>query len=55
MELLEKHNLDVPVRRIGISDAFVAHGPRKELLRSCGLDKDSIKETIREFVALPLG
>jgi len=54
-ELFEAHNLGVPLRCVALPDAFIAHGPRSALLAQCGLDKDSLKETIKEFIALPLG
>ncbi len=38
------------IRRLGIPDYFVEHGTQDELARECGIDADSIAETIREMV-----
>lgn len=38
------------IRRLGIPDYFVEHGTQEELARECGIDTDSIAETIREMV-----
>ena len=38
------------IRRLGIPDYFVEHGTQEELARECGIDADSIAETIREMV-----
>ena len=38
------------IKRLGIPDYFVEHGTQEELARECGIDADSIAETIREMV-----
>ena len=38
------------VRRLGLPDAFVEHGPVKELRRRLGLDTDSIREEMRALL-----
>ncbi len=39
------------VKRIGIPDEFVEHGTQKELRSMLGIDKDGIKNAIRELVS----
>ena len=42
LELLEENDLHMPVKRLGIKDSFVEHGPRSQLLERWGLDQESI-------------
>jgi 1-deoxy-D-xylulose-5-phosphate synthase len=42
-------NADIKVVCIGIKDNFVEHGTRDELIKLCGLDKESICKKIREI------
>ena len=37
------------VRRIGVPDHFIQHGPVKELYKICGMDEDSICNAILSF------
>ena len=48
MELFEKENLagKIAIKRIGLPDRFIEHGPRPVLLKECGLDAESIAATI---------
>jgi len=41
--------IDVHVKRIGIGDLFVEHGPPQKLRQSLGLCKEGIKKTAMEF------
>jgi 1-deoxy-D-xylulose-5-phosphate synthase len=38
------------LRRIGLPDQFVEHGPRDKILSTLGLDADGIKSSIIELV-----
>jgi len=42
----------ISVRRLGLPDAFVEHGPQMALRALCGLDKDGIKTTLRSLLGL---
>jgi 1-deoxy-D-xylulose-5-phosphate synthase len=42
LELLAAHGVAAPVRRVGIPDRFIEHGPRAELLESLGLTSTGI-------------
>ncbi len=42
LEMLERNNMYIPVKRLGIGDSFVKHGPREQLLRLHGLCEESI-------------
>ena len=46
MEWFNSHDYNVKVRRIGIPDEFIPHGTVSELFKLCGMDNDSIKNTI---------
>ncbi len=50
MELLEKRGLELPVKRLGIDDQFVAHGLRAEMLSNYNLDADGIYRETVNFV-----
>lgn len=39
-----------PVGMLGLPDAFITHGNRKELLRRCGLDAEGIAKRVKEAV-----
>ncbi len=43
------NDADIPmiVKRLGLPDKFVEHGTPEELYKLCGLDKDSIKQEIK--------
>jgi 1-deoxy-D-xylulose-5-phosphate synthase len=47
---LEKMGLDCQLRRIGVEDRFIEHGPRTKLLKVCGLDVDSIAVRLKQFL-----
>ncbi|MFJ8584306.1 1-deoxy-D-xylulose-5-phosphate synthase [Streptomyces sp. NPDC093595] len=47
--------LDVPVRTLGVSRAFVPHGPREDLLAAHGLDATTIADRVRRFLGAPDG
>lgn len=47
-EFFADENISVPLIRFGISDNFVEHGTRAELLKICGLTAENIYEKILE-------
>ncbi|MFQ5354832.1 MAG: 1-deoxy-D-xylulose-5-phosphate synthase, partial [Thermodesulfobacteriota bacterium] len=51
LELLEQNDIDCPVRRIGVSDAFVEQGSQDELREQLGLDPGGIEDSVRDFLS----
>jgi 1-deoxy-D-xylulose-5-phosphate synthase len=52
-EALNAHGLGVPLLQLGLSDAFLDHASREELLASDGLDAAGIEASVRRrFAAL---
>ena len=49
LEFMENRGIKVPVRRLGIDDEFVEHGPRGELLARYGLDEEGIYRAALSF------
>jgi 1-deoxy-D-xylulose-5-phosphate synthase len=49
LESLARAGIEVPVLQLGMPDRFVAHGDPALLLKECGLDKDGLLRSIREF------
>lgn len=45
-EFMSQHGYKPQIRYIGIPDRFVEHGTTQELYRSCGMDNETILETI---------
>jgi len=50
LELLEKNNVKADVRRIGIPDYFIEHGPQELLRKQIGLTKENIVKKAREMI-----
>ncbi len=50
VELLEKNNLVIPVKRLGIDDHFVSQGSRAQLLACNGLDAEGINRAALDFL-----
>jgi len=52
LELLERERLldKVMIKRIGLPDKFIEHGPREILLKEYCLDSDGIARIIREWI-----
>ena len=48
LELLADRGIATPVRRLGLPDTFVEHGPVGDLHALCGIDTDSIIEAIEQ-------
>ncbi len=46
-EFFNDSDIPVMVKRLGLPDKFVEHGTPEELYKLCGLDKDSIKQEIK--------
>jgi len=47
LELLEKNDIKANVRRIGIPDNFIEHGPVEVLRQKIGLTKENIVKTVK--------
>ena len=52
IDSLSEANILKPVLRFGISDRFIEHGSRSELLSLCGLTAENIAETIKDKLQL---
>jgi 1-deoxy-D-xylulose-5-phosphate synthase len=53
LEFAEAHGINnVLIRRMGIPDKFIEHGPRNKLLNILGLDKDGIVKMVRNVMKL---
>ena len=50
MEWMCEHGHALKMRKIGIPDAFVAHGTVREQLQMCGMDEESIKNVIKSLI-----
>ncbi len=50
LELLSRESLKKEVLRIGIPDSFIEHGEGDKLFESIAMDKESLKDRIKEFV-----
>ncbi|TLM99253.1 1-deoxy-D-xylulose-5-phosphate synthase, partial [bacterium] len=46
LEMLEQHNISARVKRLGIGDEFVTHGPVKQLKEKYGLTVENIVHTV---------
>ncbi len=51
LESLEAQGLKVPVLQLGLPDQFVEHGDPNVLLADCGLNKDGIIKSVRDWLA----
>lgn len=52
LELFEKKGINIPVKRLGVDDCFVAHGTRTEMLAAYNLDARGIYDTALNLVTL---
>ncbi|KPK77046.1 MAG: 1-deoxy-D-xylulose-5-phosphate synthase [candidate division Zixibacteria bacterium SM23_73] len=53
LEFAGTHSINnVLIKRMGIPDKFIEHGPRKKLLSILGLDKDGIAQVVRSVLKL---
>lgn len=49
LELFEENGVVVSVKRLGIGDIFIEHGPQAFLRGLCGIDEDGILNAMRGF------
>lgn len=49
LEFMSEHGYTPSIKRIGIPDSFVQHGALKELYHLCGMDEESIYNTLVAF------
>jgi 1-deoxy-D-xylulose-5-phosphate synthase len=47
LEFMSDHNYTPQVKRIGVPNIFVEHGNIKELHKLCGMDEESIYQTLK--------
>ncbi|MBN1186492.1 MAG: 1-deoxy-D-xylulose-5-phosphate synthase, partial [Bacteroidales bacterium] len=50
LEFISDFGYKAIVKRLGVPDRFVEHGTQTELLKECGLDMESIRNTAREML-----
>jgi len=50
IEFMCDHAYQSQVKRLGVPDRFVEHGPQSELYKECGYDPESIAKTIKSLV-----
>ena len=53
LEYMEDNGWNPRIKRLGLPDQFVPHGSPNELYRLVGLDKDSIKQAVRQLLTDP--
>ena len=51
-ESLSAQNLSTPLLHLGLPDQFVEHGDPAVLLADCGLNRDGIIRSVRDWLAL---
>ena len=49
LEYLNQQGLQVPLKRLGLSDDFPSHGSREQVLQEYGLDAEGIRQSIIDF------
>ena len=47
---LQSLNLTRPCLRIGLPDAFIEHGDMANLYKSAGLDQETLRQRIQQFI-----
>ncbi len=52
LEFASENNYFIPLKRLGIPDKFIEHGTQKELYKECGLDEESIYQTVKKMFLL---
>ncbi|MBM3203690.1 1-deoxy-D-xylulose-5-phosphate synthase, partial [Candidatus Woesearchaeota archaeon] len=52
-ELLMAHRLSLPVLNLGLTDRFLEHGSREQLLAEAGLDEAGVEAAIDHFLKTP--
>ncbi|MBP1745770.1 MAG: 1-deoxy-D-xylulose-5-phosphate synthase [Deltaproteobacteria bacterium] len=50
MEIFSEEGITIPVKRLGIPDAFLSHGSQSNLRKSIGIDEEGIKQFIRQWL-----
>jgi len=50
VEFMCDHAYQSQVKRLGVPDRFVEHGPQSELYKECGFDPEGIAKTIKSLV-----
>jgi 1-deoxy-D-xylulose-5-phosphate synthase len=50
-ESLAAQDLSIPILHLGLPDSFVEHGDPATLLADCGLNRDGIEKSVRDWLA----
>lgn len=50
MEVLSAEGITLPVKRLGIPDAFIPHGSQGSLRKAMGIDKEGIKQFVKNWL-----
>ena len=50
LEFMSDHGYKADLSRIGIPDRFIDHGTIDELYKECGMDVESIIETVKTMI-----
>ena len=50
LELLQQHNILIPVHCIGLPDKYIEQGPQSVLRHKYGLDAEGIEKAVLKFV-----
>jgi len=50
LEFMSNHDYIVKVKRLGIPDKFIDHGPQKQLYKDCGFDTEGIVNAAKAIV-----
>lgn len=51
LEFMADHGYTPQVKRIGVPDRFIEHGPVADLYKQCGMDAESIASSVRAWLA----
>ena len=50
LECLARSRIQIPLLQLGLPDRFVEHGDPALLLKECGLDRDGLLQSIRQWI-----
>ena len=50
LESLQAQRLNIPVLQLGLPDSFVEHGDPAVLLADCGLNKEGVIRSVRDWL-----
>jgi 1-deoxy-D-xylulose-5-phosphate synthase len=50
LEFMSNHDYIAKIKRLGIPDKFIDHGPQKQLYKDCGFDSQGIVNAAKAIV-----